>query len=100
VIARHWIGIAKPDHADAYVDHLRRDTFPALASLAGFIDASILRRPVEDGIEFLVVTRWESLRAIEQFAGGDITRAVVPARVQAMMIRHDLTVRHYDILSE
>jgi heme-degrading monooxygenase HmoA len=98
VIARHWTGVAETAQADAYVDHLRRDTFPILAGLAGFIDASILRRTVDDGVEFLIVTRWESLSAIEAFAGGDIARAVVPDAVQAMMVRYDRTVRHYDVV--
>ena len=99
MISRQWCGVARREHADAYVAHLRTETFPQLANLPGFVDASILRREVADGVEFLIVTRWESLRAIEQFAGADVTRAVVPGVVQDMMVRFDQIVRHYDLVS-
>jgi heme-degrading monooxygenase HmoA len=99
MISRQWSGVARREHADAYVAHLRTETFPQLVSLPGFVDASILKREVADGVEFLIVTRWESLRAIEQFAGRDVARAVVPDAVQDMMVRFDRTVGHYEIVS-
>jgi heme-degrading monooxygenase HmoA len=99
MISRQWCGVARREHADAYMAHLRADTFPLLASLPGFVDASIMRREIADGVEFLIVTRWQSLRAIEQFTGGDVTRAVVPDAVQDMMVRFDRTVRHYEVVS-
>ena len=61
MISRHWRGIAKPALAQAYVEHLQRETFPAIRSLPGFVSASILRRTVAEGTEFLIVTQWESL---------------------------------------
>jgi hypothetical protein len=57
-----------------------------------------LQREVNDGIEFLVVTRWISLRAVEQFAGPDLTCAVVPEKVQSMMVDYDQIVRHYEVV--
>jgi hypothetical protein len=57
---------------------------PAALGDPGFISASILRRNVQQGIEFLVVTTWESTRAIERFAGRDAELAVVPDDVQQM----------------
>jgi hypothetical protein len=49
-------------------------------------------------VEFLVVTRWNSIVAIRQFAGKDANAAVVPPQVQEMMIEYDRTVRHYDVI--
>jgi len=98
MISRHWKGIAKREFADRYVDHLKADTLPQLAALAGFIRAAILRRETPEGTEFQVVTLWESLNAIEAFAGREREVAVVPAVVQAMMIRYDDHVAHYEVL--
>ena len=98
MIARHWRGLAKASRAADYIEHLRRDTFPQLHRIAGFVDASILRRNVDAGVEFLVVTRWSSLLAIHKFAGSDVAIAVVPPEVQAMMIEYDETVRHYEVI--
>jgi heme-degrading monooxygenase HmoA len=90
--------LARPDEARNYVEHLRRDTFPALTAIPGFVDASILRRDVPGGVEFLIVTRWASMAAIEAFAGLDPERAVVPPNVVAMMIEYDERVKHFDVL--
>jgi heme-degrading monooxygenase HmoA len=98
VIARHWHGLARRDEARNYVEHLRRDTFPALEQIAGFVGASILRRDVPGGVEFLIVTRWASMAAIESFAGSDPERAVVPPNVVGMMIEYDERVKHFEVL--
>jgi heme-degrading monooxygenase HmoA len=99
MISRHWRGLAKPQHADEYVAHLMHETFPTLAAIPGFVAASILRRDVDRGVEFLVVTRWTSLQAIEQFAGRDAEVAVVPEKVHQMMIDYDRSVRHYEVVA-
>ncbi len=65
MISRQWRGLAKVAHAQEYVEHLKTDTFPQIRRIPGFVDASILRRTVERGVEFLIVTHWESLDAIE-----------------------------------
>jgi heme-degrading monooxygenase HmoA len=98
MISRQWRGLAHPDRAVEYERHLRTDTFPRLKQLSGFLGASILKRRLENGIEFLVVSRWESLESISQIAGADVEAAVVPANVQSMMIEYDRRVRHYEVV--
>jgi heme-degrading monooxygenase HmoA len=97
MISRHWTGIARRGQAERYVRHLRRETFPGLAAIPGFVRASVLRRAVEEGTEFQVVTVWESWEAIRAFAGADPDAAVVPAAVQAMMGHYDRRVVHYEV---
>lgn len=98
MISRHWRGVARANAADAYIEHLRSETFPAIRRLPGFVSASILRRAVPDGVEFLIVTTWESIESIRAFAGDDVETAVVPAVAQAMMVRFDQTVNHFDVV--
>jgi hypothetical protein len=98
MISRQWTGIAQMEKASAYISHLQNETFPKLSSLKGFLKASILKRNVPEGIEFLVITEWESLEAVRQFAGTDPDVAVVPPVVQEIMIRYDKVVRHYEIV--
>jgi len=99
MISRHWRGLAKSMHADEYVEHLRNETFPQLSNIPGFVNASILRRKVQEDVEFLIVTNWESIKAIEQFSGRDPETAVVPEKVQKMMIEYDHRVRHYEVVT-
>ncbi len=98
VIARQWRCLAYSDRAPEYLRHLRTETFPALRKIPGFVGASIYARTLETGIEFLVVTRWESLDAIARFAGADAELAVVPAKAAAMMIEYDQRARHYEVV--
>ena len=98
MISRQWRGLAYASRAGDYVRHLREGTFPQLRRIPGFVDASILQRNVDPGVEFLVVTRWTSMAAIREFAGNNAVGAVVPPEVQAMMIEYDKTVRHYEIV--
>jgi heme-degrading monooxygenase HmoA len=98
MISRHWKGVAKPGQAEAYVRHLTSETFPSLARIPGFIRASILKRNLETGTEFQIVTVWESLDAIKAFAGREPDVAVVPTIVRAMMSSYDQRVVHYEII--
>jgi heme-degrading monooxygenase HmoA len=97
MISRHWKGVAKPGYAESYIQHLRHDTFPSLARIPGFVRASILRRVVETGTEFQIVTVWESLTAIKAFAGEDPETAVVPTVVREMLTTYDERVVHYEV---
>jgi heme-degrading monooxygenase HmoA len=97
MISRHWRGLCKRQRADEYVEHLRSETFPALKQIPGFVSASILRRAAPTGVEFLIVTQWQSLEAIRAFAGAAAESAVVPAKVQEMMIDYDRAARHYEV---
>jgi heme-degrading monooxygenase HmoA len=99
MIARHWRGVARPERADGYVEHLRRVTLPELARIEGFISATIMRRSVAEGIEFLIVTFWDSLEAIARFAGPELERAVVPDSVRRMMIEFEPSARHYEVVA-
>ena len=99
VISRHWRGLAKAECAAEYVAHLRGETFPALQALPGFVAASILTRSTPQGVEFLIITNWNSLDAIHAFAGPEPEVAVVPPVVVGMMLEYDSRARHYEVLA-
>lgn len=98
MISRQWRGLAKAGSAEEYVQHLQAETFPTIAKLPGFVGASILRRTVSEGVEFVIVTQWMSVEAIRAFAGENAESAVVPKRVRDMMVDYDRTVRHYEVV--
>jgi heme-degrading monooxygenase HmoA len=98
MIARYWRCVARPTEVDNYVRHLRQTIFPQFAGMTGFLSASILRRKVPAGVEFRIVTTWQSLGAIRQFSGHTDDMAVVPEVVQAMMVEFDRTVAHYEVV--
>jgi heme-degrading monooxygenase HmoA len=71
MISRHGQGTAKLEEATNYIGHLNSDTFPKLEAIPGFIRASILKRATDNGIEFLIVTVWDSIEAVQRFAGAN-----------------------------
>src|SRR5688572_15752481 len=97
MIERHWKGIARKERANEYIAHLQNDTFKEIKKIKGFISASVLKRNLSNGIEFLVVTKWETLDVIKQFAGEKIDAAVVPKLVQDIMVKYDENVNHYEV---
>lgn len=97
MISRHWTGLAKKEKANEYIEHLQNNTFKHIALIPGFIAAHILKRELDEGIEFLIVTEWSSLNAIKQFAGENLDSAVVPDAVKELLIRYDDKVKHYEI---
>ncbi|MEO7997909.1 MAG: antibiotic biosynthesis monooxygenase [Gemmatimonadaceae bacterium] len=97
MIARHWHGITRADSATQYLAHLTDTTIPHLKTIAGFKRATIHTRASNPGIEFLVITEWESEDVIRAFAGDDVEAAVVPAFVQSLMISFDARARHFEL---
>ena len=98
MIARHWRGLPKADQIENYTRYFLTETFPRLAKIAGFLSASILTRRVLAGTEFLIVSYWESLDAIQHFSGDDPELAVIPDAVRAMMSDYDIRAVHYGVI--
>jgi heme-degrading monooxygenase HmoA len=99
LILRQWRGLARSERAQDYIRHLRTETFPALEEIPGFVDASILSRTLATGVEFQIVTRWDSIDAIVKFAGADPEVSVVPAQVVEMMIEYDPRAQHFEVVT-
>jgi heme-degrading monooxygenase HmoA len=97
VIARHWRGRAPRERADAYEEHLRRETLPRLREIDGHAGVYVLRRELDGEVEFLVLTLWESLDAVRAFAGDDYETAVVPPEARRLLASFDEKVVHYEV---
>ena len=98
MISRQWRGLARSERAQDYIRHLRTETFPELRRIPGFVDASILSRTLATGVEFQIVTRWDSVDAIIKFAGADPEVSVVPPEVVEMMIEYDPRAKHFEVV--
>jgi heme-degrading monooxygenase HmoA len=98
MIARVWRGIAAPETAQHYLEHLRRAIFPELSAIPGYRGASVLRQDSDAGVEFMVQTLWESMDAIRQFAGDQVEIAVVAPAAQALLRSYDHTVTHHEVV--
>jgi heme-degrading monooxygenase HmoA len=100
MILREWRGRASPSNAEAYPAHFRAKVLPELARVPGFLGAQLSKREIGDTIEFLVLTRWRTIGAIQDFAGSDIAKAVVEPGAIAALIDFDRSVLHYEVIEE
>jgi heme-degrading monooxygenase HmoA len=100
MVIREWRGRASPSKAEAYPKHFHDKVVPELRQVPGFVGAQLSRRQLDDKIEFLVLTRWQSMDAIRAFAGTDVEKAVVEPGAVAALVEFDTTVRHYEALEE
>jgi heme-degrading monooxygenase HmoA len=100
MIIREWRGRASSSQADAYPKHFRETVVPELRQVPGFAGAQLARRHAGDKIEFLVLTRWQSMDAIRAFAGTNVEKAVVEPGAVAALMEFDSRVRHYDVVEE
>jgi heme-degrading monooxygenase HmoA len=101
MIIRTWHGrAASAADALAYEQHFRGNVLPELRTIPGFRGALLTRQDREDGVQFFVLTKWQSLDAIRAFAGDDVDRAVVEPEAVTVLASFDQTVHHYDVVDE
>jgi heme-degrading monooxygenase HmoA len=98
VIGRLWHGWTTRENADAYEKLLRAEVLPGIHRVDGYEGAYLLRRDVEDGVEFVTLTLFASLDAVRAFAGEDYEVAVVPPEARKLLSRFDQTSDHYEIV--
>ena len=100
MIARLWRGWTTPANADAYETLLRDEIFPWILGkrIDGFRSIDLLRRDAGDEIEFITSMIFDSLKAVEAFAGPDSTASVVLPKARALLARFDAHSAHYEIV--
>lgn len=99
MIARIWHGRTATAKADDYLAFLQRRALPDYRSTPGNRAAFILRRRVGDVTHFTTLTHWESLQAIEAFAGVDIARAKYYAEDSQFLLEFEPAVQHFELYS-
>lgn len=99
-ILREWRGRARPDKAQAVIDHYRKNLKPSMTAIPGFVSASLGRRDLGSVVEFILVTRWRDMAAVEAFAGPAPVRAVLPEGTSEVLDDSDSFVRLYDVVDE
>jgi antibiotic biosynthesis monooxygenase (ABM) superfamily enzyme len=100
MISRVWHGWTTPGNADAYESLLRTTIFPWIERVEGYRGAFLLRRGLGDEVEFVTITRFDSLDAVRAFAGDDYEVAVILPEADALLSRYDARSAHYETVVE
>ena len=96
-IVRLWSARTGEHQVQSYLDHLQATVVPHIRGLKGSVGATALTRTIEGGVEILVATVWQSLDAIQEFAGPDLEHAVVAEEAAALLKEFDRRVRHFQV---
>ena len=98
MIARHWRGWTRPEHADAYEALLRNQIMPSIRQVPGCRGGYLLRgESGPDEVEFVVIHIFGSLDALREFAGEDYAKAVIEPEARALLCRADEVAVHYAV---
>jgi heme-degrading monooxygenase HmoA len=100
MIIREWRCRARQSEAGKYPEYFRRELMPELRTIQGFLGGFLSQRASGEFMEFLVLTRWESLDAIRAFAGDAAENAVIDTGARATVDTYDDKVRHYEVLED
>ena len=84
----------------AYEKLLRTEIFSGIAkrSIQVYRGIHLLRRDVDDGVEFVTIMWFDSLDAVRAFAGEDYEAVVVPPQARQLLSRFDARSAHYQVI--
>jgi heme-degrading monooxygenase HmoA len=97
MIARMWRGTATAAKAADYRRHFTTNVVPHLKKLEGHEGSLLIQRNVDDQVEFVAITWWDSMETIKKFAGLRPGVAVVEPEAQAALSVFDDFVTHYEV---
>ena len=97
-IKRVWHGWTTPENADKYRNLLHDEIFPGIEAknIPGYLSIELLRRDLDDEVEFITIMTFQSLQNVIDFQGENYTRCYVPKEAQKVLKRWDQFSSHYE----
>lgn len=99
VIARIWRGVAERSKADGFLDYMMKTGVKDFRVKEGNRGVYVFRRNDKKRVEFLMISLWDSVNAIRNFAGEDIDRASYYPEDEKFLIKLEPKVKHYEVLT-
>ncbi len=89
MLARIWRGVVRAEDAAPYFEYLQRTGLAEYCATPGNLGVLALRRVIDRGVEFVLVTLWASVDAVREFAGDDIDSAVFYPEDERFLLEFD-----------
>lgn len=100
MIARMWHGRVPTVKAKAYREFLNARAIPDYQSVAGNLGVYILEQTEGEITHFITLSFWESIAAIQVFAGQDAEIAKYYPEDKDFLIEFEPTVVHYEVVGQ
>ena len=99
MIARIWHGKTNIINYEAYTEFLKRVAIPDYRKTAGFKGLTFLRNVENDEGHFKLITYWDNLEIIKNFAGQDLEKAKYYPEDNDFLLEFEERVQHYEIFA-
>ncbi|NNE64260.1 MAG: antibiotic biosynthesis monooxygenase [Gammaproteobacteria bacterium] len=101
-IKRIWHGWTTPENANKYRNLLHDEVFPGIEAknIPGYMGIELLRRDLDDEVEFITIMTFQSIQNVIDFQGDDYARCYVPEAAQKVLKRWDQTSSHYEAVEK
>lgn len=99
MIIRMWRGRTALDKADDYEQVMCDLAIPDYSRVDGLLAYYFTRSDKDDHTEFLLITHWESIDAIKQFAGEDYDRAKYYEEDKDFLLDFPEFVEHVEVFA-
>lgn len=99
MILRIWHGYTVPENAESYENLLVGEVLPGIIArkIPGFQKVEVLRRPLDNEVEFTVMMTFDGLDSVKDFVGKDYEDVYVPDKARAVLSRFDTRAIHAEI---
>jgi hypothetical protein len=96
-----WKGWTTAENADAYASYLKDELFPRLQRhLSGYRGYHVLRRAQSPEVEFVTLVWFESLAAVQSFAGEETYDfPMISDKALRLLSRYQDRCDHYELSS-
>ncbi len=100
MIARIWHGKTKIEDFEEYTEFMKSKAIPDYRKTDGFVKLTFLRRRDGNIGHFTLITFWENLEVIKNFAGEDFEKAKYYSEDKNFLLEFEEKVTHYEVFAE
>ena len=99
MIARIWQGKTEKSKFRAYSEFLKKKAIPDYKKIPGMQGLSFLRAIRGEEAHFMLITYWQDLDSIRQFAGEDADKAKYYPEDKEFLLEFEERVQHYEVFA-
>ncbi len=99
MIAREWKCRVPHAQTEGFITYLHQTGLQDSKRTPGFCGAQLLKRPLAEQVELTLITYWDTLAAIQAFAGSDISQARLYPEDWQYELDPDAFVLHYEVIA-
>ena len=100
MIARIWQGRTKIEDFEEYTEFMKSRAIPDYKKTEGFVKLTFLRKVDGNIGHFKLVTFWDNLKVIKNFAGENFVKAKYYPEDENFLLEFEEKVTHYEVFAE